>query len=60
MTSLQKLLGEATTTSLLALYERIKESGNTRLEPRANSVKLPSMERHNRGHVHQVSGPLEP
>lgn len=57
---MQKLLGEDTTTSLLALYERVNESGNTRLEPRGNSVKLPSMERHNRGRVHQVRLLLQP
>lgn len=53
--SLQKLLGEDATASLVALYERINLSGSKRLEPETNSVKLPPMERENRGAVHRVS-----
>lgn len=53
--SLQKLLGEDATASLVALYERINLSGSKRLEPETNSVKLPPMERENRGIVHRVS-----
>lgn len=52
--SLQKLLGEATTTALIALYERINSAGAQRLESQENSVKLPPMEREDRGQVHRV------
>lgn len=52
--SLQKLLGSATTTALIALYERVNSSGSQRLDPQENSVKFPPMERENRGQVHKV------
>ncbi|POS78862.1 pseudouridine synthase TruD/Pus7 [Diaporthe helianthi] len=48
-----ELLGQPTTQALKELYERIGASGNSRLDPRANSVKFPAMERSQRGKVHQ-------
>lgn len=48
------LLDEPTAEALKELFERIGASGSSRLDPRANSVKFPSMERSQRGKVHQV------
>ncbi|KAF3770125.1 tRNA pseudouridine synthase D, partial [Cryphonectria parasitica EP155] len=51
--ALRALLGEATTTEVLNLYQRIVASGTTRLDPQINLVKFLSMERDVRGRVHQ-------
>ncbi|KUI65571.1 Multisubstrate pseudouridine synthase 7 [Cytospora mali] len=51
--ALQKLLGESTAQALKELYERIGASGTNRLDPKANSVKFPHMERDQRGQVHR-------
>ncbi|KAJ4391486.1 multisubstrate pseudouridine synthase 7 [Gnomoniopsis smithogilvyi] len=51
--TLQSLLGDATTSAVLALYDTTVASGNTRLDPKANSVKFPQMEREDRGRVHK-------
>lgn len=48
------LLDESTTQALKGLFERIGASGTSRLDPRANSVKFPPMERSQRGKIHQV------
>lgn len=56
--SLQGLLGDVTTNAVLALYDATIASGNNRLDPKANAVKFPQMERHDRGKVHKVSVPL--
>ena len=53
--ALQSLLGEPTAQALKELYERIAASGTSRLDPKANSVRLPPKERDQRGKVHQVS-----
>lgn len=55
MAALQKLVDVEASTALVSLYEKTVESGNTRLDPKANSVKLPPMDRSVRGQVHQVS-----
>lgn len=47
------LLDESTTQALKGLFERIGASGTSRLDPRANSVKFPPMERSQRGKIHQ-------
>lgn len=54
MAALQKLVGEDTTIALIALYDRTVASGNIPLDPKANLIKLPPMERSDRGRVHQV------
>lgn len=51
---LSDLLDEPTTQALKELLERIGASGSSRLDPRANSVKFPPMERSQRGKIHQV------
>lgn len=51
---LGSLLDESTTQALKELFERIGASGTSRLDPRANSVKFPPMERSQRGKIHQV------
>lgn len=52
---LRDLLDESTAQALKELFERIGASGSSRLDPRANSVKFPPMERSQRGKIHQVS-----
>lgn len=54
-TILQSLLGDATTSSVLSLYDRTVASGQERLAPKDNSVQFPPMEREIRGKVHGVS-----
>ncbi|CAN8096657.1 unnamed protein product [Discula destructiva] len=49
---LQSLLGEATTSSVLNLYAQTVASGSIRLDPKANAVKFPPMDREVRGKVH--------
>lgn len=55
--TLQSLLGDVTTSAVLALYDSTVASGNTGLDPKANSVKFPQMEREDRGRVHKVDLP---
>ncbi|PSR94452.1 pseudouridine synthase [Coniella lustricola] len=50
--SLQDLLGQDTTAQLKDLLQRIIASGMTRLEPKANRIKFPPMERETRGKAH--------
>lgn len=57
MAALQKLVDVDASAALVSLYEKTVASGNTRLDPKANSVKLPPMDRSVRGQVHQVSPP---
>ncbi|KAI3401265.1 hypothetical protein diail_11971 [Diaporthe ilicicola] len=51
--TLSSLLDEPTAQALKHLFERIGASGSSRLDPRANSVKFPPMERSQRGRIHQ-------
>ncbi|KAK7733936.1 multisubstrate pseudouridine synthase 7 [Cytospora paraplurivora] len=53
VSALQTLLDEPTAQALKALYERVVASGTNRVDPRANSIKLPPKERDQRGKVHQ-------
>lgn len=55
MAALQKLVDVEASTALTSLYEKIVASGSTRLDIKANTVKLPPMDRSIRGQVHQVS-----
>lgn len=52
---LKKLLGDATASSLLALHDRITEAGTAYVNPQANALKFPPMERDERAQTHQVS-----
>lgn len=54
-TILQSLLGDATTTSILELYDLTVASGHKRLDAKTNSVNFPPMEREVRSKVHGVS-----
>ncbi|KAJ4414587.1 multisubstrate pseudouridine synthase 7 [Gnomoniopsis sp. IMI 355080] len=51
--ALRSLLGDVTTSAVLGLYDNTVASGNTGLDPKANSVKFPQMEREDRGRVHK-------
>ncbi|ROW14302.1 hypothetical protein VPNG_03989 [Cytospora leucostoma] len=53
VSALQTLLDEPTAQALKALYERVVASGTNRVDPKANSIKLPPKERDQRGKVHQ-------